>query len=99
MTINQYEVELKIITTHGATHITRTEHAYTLLEAMQQALIGETDSSPGATLSVVRIGPSADAIRAAGLAELQVAEAVASVLKNDSRRSPLDVKKLFEKGK
>ena len=64
-----YEVELQLtnINTKAVTTVTRTEHAYSVQDAIYQALFnqaGELETG-SAEIRVLHVGPTADAIAAA----------------------------------
>jgi hypothetical protein len=79
VTIYKYEVELTMTGVKGVPNgiITRTEHAYTVIDAITQAAINATAEHPTGTIKVRHVGPPMDAIM---LSEATLAQAVGEML-------------------
>ncbi len=91
-TIFTYEVELKVTdkATGKAELVTRTEYAYSLMDAMHQALVQVTAGRAEISVEPMRVGPPAEAIRAAAQGTLnpQIATGLLDVFTRVGRRAP-----------
>lgn len=66
MTINPYEIELKVTNTNTREEklVTRREYAYSAADAVQQAVLNQSAVSGSADIRLVKIGPPAELVRA-----------------------------------
>jgi intracellular sulfur oxidation DsrE/DsrF family protein len=64
MTVFKYEVEIQVTDrrTGKSVAVTRTEHAYSVMDAMMQAVVNQRTDQDHEEVRVIRIGPPAGAI-------------------------------------
>jgi hypothetical protein len=67
MIINKYEVTLRLVNdnTGESREITRTEYAYSVIDAVQQSFFTIAEEAGSAKITVVRIGPPIEDVIAA----------------------------------